>query len=129
MKELNIIMKEPKTFEEAVEIILQECKELLLRKNFDYGTGNVSEFGLIGILVRIRDKTQRLKNLMGFNKDGVVKTPKVHDEKLIDTFMDVANYGILALLLERGWLELPNRVENPSDEAKNPVNLKGYEGD
>lgn len=84
----------------------QEQLDLLAAKMLDYGTDNLKagtqlktekeiKFALEGIWFRINDKVQRWKNMI-FTE----ATP--NNESLYDTFMDIANYGIIAKLISRG---------------------------
>ena len=70
----------------------------------DYGLGNIAlggnlnspddkNYALQGIQIRLNDKVNRLKNLFKNGKNFV------KDESVEDTFMDIANYGIIGLLL------------------------------
>ncbi len=76
----------------ALRIAL-ECVKLLDRKHLDYGPGNIAAFGEFGLTVRLSDKIERLKNL--------VRMENPRNESLEDTYMDIANYGIIALLVRR----------------------------
>ena len=78
--------------------IMDEIGNLLITKQADYGPGNINNaFGgpINGLLVRIGDKFERLKNL--FKHDT---TPKY--ESIEDSFKDMANYAIIGLLVLRG---------------------------
>lgn len=77
---------------QALRVAL-ECVKLLDRKHADYGPGNIAAFGEFGLTVRLSDKIERLKNLVR------METPK--NESLEDTYMDIANYGIIALMVRR----------------------------
>lgn len=73
--------------------ITSEMKELYERKNADYGdsfTEAINEFGYVSALVRLKDKYNRVKNLLLSGKD-----PSVAKESVIDTLTDMANYAIL----------------------------------
>jgi hypothetical protein len=85
----------------------QEQYELFAKKMMDYGLGNISlgtnleeaedvKLSLTGIWLRCNDKINRLKNLLkrGHNY--------VEGEGMIDSFLDIANYGIIAMLVMRG---------------------------
>ena len=61
------------------------------RKQKDYGSGNISDFGEIGVLIRLNDKINRLKNLL--NSQGPVNC-----ESVADTWDDIANYGLIGKL-------------------------------
>jgi len=78
--------------------VCDEIGNLLITKQADYGPGNVNNsYGgpINGLLVRIGDKFERLKNLFS-NKT----TP--NHESIEDSFKDLANYAIIALMVERG---------------------------
>lgn len=78
--------------------IQDELVALLLKKHDDYGPKNISNAPggpLNGLNVRMYDKLARLDNLISNNKD-----PK--NESLRDTFLDIANYAIIGLLVLDG---------------------------
>lgn len=86
-------------FEQAVWDTMRELGDLLLSKHRDYGPKNISDSPggpLNGLRVRMHDKTARINNLI----DNAHKKP--HHEPLEDSFKDLANYGIIALLVLRG---------------------------
>lgn len=85
---------------EKVEKLLEEMKQVLIEKQFDYGHGNILKFGEFGVLVRVSDKIERLKTLLENNA-----TPK--NESIYDSWKDLSNYGIIALLLRRKTFTLP----------------------
>jgi hypothetical protein len=93
--------KEPKTFEQAVDQILGEMRATMIKKQFDYGPGNIAEFGELGVLVRTADKYNRLKNLL-YAQGG-----EPRNESLDDTWLDLADYGLIALMVRRGTWGLP----------------------
>ena len=71
-------------------------------KNHDYGNSfekSCDEYGITAALVRIEDKLNRLKSLRD-------KDPKVTNESIKDTLIDMANYCIMA----RMWVD--NKVLN-----------------
>lgn len=78
----------------AALVISIENVATLDRKQRDYGSRNISEFGEMGILMRVWDKICRLKNLMG------KENPK--NESIDDSWLDMANYAIIAILVRRG---------------------------
>jgi len=85
-------------FASAVWEIMDEIGNLLISKQMDYGPGNINNaFGgpINGLLVRIGDKFERLKNLY---RNGSV--PK--HEPVEDSFKDMANYAVIALMVQRG---------------------------
>ncbi len=90
--------KDPQYLDEAFEAVLQEMLQTFIKKNKDYGKGNILDTGEIGILFRINDKVRRLQNLI--TKD---KTPE--NESLEETWRDIAVYAAIAIILRRGQFE------------------------
>lgn len=85
-------------FDDEVRIVYDELMSLLLKKHNDYGPKNISDApggALNGLRVRIHDKIARINNLIDNGK-----TPEY--ESLEDSFKDLANYAIIALLVLRG---------------------------
>ena len=66
------------------------------RKQHDYGSKNISAFGLFGVVVRMNDKFERVKNL--FLKKRRAKV----NESIQDNLRDVSVYGVIALMLDQG---------------------------
>ena len=97
-------MAKPTTFEEAVDEVMGELRELMINKQRDYGHSNITDFGEYGVLVRLNDKVCRLKNLLG------KKEPK--NESIDDSWMDIANYSIIALMLRKGIFTLPLKEDS-----------------
>ena len=84
-------------FEDDVRIIYDELMSVLLAKHRDYGPRNIADApggALNGLRVRIHDKVARINNLIDKNN-----TPKY--ESIEDSFKDLANYAIIALLVLR----------------------------
>lgn len=52
---------------------------------------------LTGVWLRINDKINRLKNLLKRKGRNYVT-----DEPMIDSFLDIANYSFIAMLVMRG---------------------------
>lgn len=86
----------------------QEQYELFSRKMMDYGLGNIAlgssleeeediQLSLTGIWLRCNDKINRLKNMLKRNGKNYV-----NDEPMIDSFIDISNYGIIAQLVMKG---------------------------
>jgi len=87
-------------FIKAVHSKYDEAEKLLLKKHKDYGPKNISASpggAINGLRVRIHDKLARINNLYDSNA-----TPQ--NESLRDSFIDMANYAIIALLvLDDEW--------------------------
>ena len=87
--------------------IQKEQYELFAGKMMDYGLGNIAlgstlvedediHLSLTGIWLRCNDKINRLKNMLKRQGKNYVK-----DEPMIDSFIDISNYGIIAMLVLR----------------------------
>ncbi len=87
--------------------IQKEMYEMFARKHMDYGLNNIAlggdivnnsddkQFSLTGLCIRLTDKISRLKNLLINGRSFV------EGEGMQDTFIDIANYGIIGLLVGR----------------------------
>lgn len=100
-KHLNLDLKDSpalnKQFKKDVEDTFNELKELLLSKHLDYGPKNISESPggpINGLRVRMHDKLARINNLVDNSRNP-------QHESLEDSFKDMANYSIIALLVLR----------------------------
>ena len=90
------------SFDDSVFEIMGELAGLLISKHQDYGPTNIANApggALNGLRVRMHDKLARINNLVDNGKD-----PKY--ESLEDSFKDLANYAVIALMVMRGkWGE------------------------
>ena len=86
--------------------IQKEMYKMFARKHMDYGLNNIAlggdlnnnddkKFSLTGLCIRLTDKISRLKNLLINGRSFV------EGEGIQDTFIDIANYGIIGLLVGR----------------------------
>ena len=77
-------------------------EDVLVKKQSDYGPTNISRSPggpLNGLRVRIHDKISRINNLIDSGA-----TPE--NESLKDSFLDLANYSIIAMMvLDGDWPE------------------------
>lgn len=64
------------------------------RKQRDYGSKNISAFGFFGVVVRMNDKFERVKNLF------IKKRKAAVNESVQDSLRDAAVYGVIALMLD-----------------------------
>lgn len=88
----------PTQFEEDVRIVYDELMSILLAKHKDYGPKNIADApggALNGLRVRIHDKVARINNLYDNSRPAKY-------ESIEDSFKDLANYAIIALLVTRG---------------------------
>ena len=91
-----------------VDVILNELRSIMMKKQEDYGPLNIALApggAMNGLRVRMYDKLARLNNLA--DKDA---TPNY--ESIEDTLIDLANYAIIGLLVQRGQWEGINNVED-----------------
>ena len=103
---ITIFEEEYPELSQEFKKITDEMYETFARKHMDYGLQNISlggdltkendkKFSLTGLAIRLTDKVSRLRNLL-VNGKSFVK-----GEGMEDTFLDVANYGIIGLLVGR----------------------------
>jgi len=89
------------------KMVQRKQYELFCLKQMDYGPSNIAmgttlsnpkeiKWSLTAILVRTNDKIQRLINLIYLND----REPK--NESIIDSFMDISVYAIIALIVSSG---------------------------
>ena len=83
---------------EIVKVAL-ECMKLFDDKQQDYGSTNISASGEIGVAVRLQDKVSRMRHIL---LKGMRGENGINNEPLADTYQDVANYGMIGMLLNRG---------------------------
>ena len=82
---------------EEMKKICEEVKELLIQKNKTYGDNNITKIGKLGILTRIEEKIERLKNMM--------KNDIEDKESKEDSWKDIAGFAIIGTMLERDkWI-------------------------
>ena len=86
--------------------IQKEMYRMFAAKHMDYGLQNISlggdltkendkKFSLTGLAIRLTDKISRLRNLLTNGRNFV------KGEGMEDTFIDIANYGIIGMLVGR----------------------------
>ena len=84
------------SYEEACREVALEIAQVVISKQHDYGHDNILAFREKGLVVRLWDKVARLKNLMWENDHNPM------NESVLDTFIDIAGYGIIAVMLAKG---------------------------
>ena len=101
-----------KNREDAHEIAY-ELLNVLYKKHEDYGPMNIAGApggAMNGLRVRMYDKLARLSHL------GDNDTPNY--ESIEDTLIDLANYAIIGLLVQRGqWEGIPNGSQNKAGSS------------
>ena len=105
--DVQVFEKEYPELSKEFKKIQKEMYEMFARKHLDYGLNNIAlggdivnnsddkQFSLTGLCIRLTDKISRLKNLLINGKAFV------EGEGIQDTFIDIANYGIIGLLVGR----------------------------
>ena len=107
MDAIKYIEKEyPETAKEFQKIQFEQWATFC-KKQMDYGPSNIAmgtslrtkedrRLSLIGLIVRINDKIQRLMNLVvKHNRDA-------QNEPVMDAFKDLSVYGIIAQIVDNG---------------------------
>jgi len=79
--------------EKEMEMIANEIKALLIEKNKTYGDKNVLKMGKLGVLMRIEEKIERIRNMVEKGIDD--------KESKEDSWKDIAGFGIIGAMLER----------------------------
>ena len=104
---IQVFEKEYPELSKEFKKIQKEMYEMFARKHMDYGLNNIAlggdivnnsddkQFSLTGLCIRLTDKISRLKNLLINGRSFV------EGEGMQDTFIDIANYGIIGLLVGR----------------------------
>ena len=103
-----------------VDVILEDLAKILYKKHKDYGPMNIAGAPggpMNGLRVRMYDKLARLNNLVDTGD-----TPNY--ESIEDTLIDLANYAIIGLLVQRGqWEGVPNGAAKQTDSStERPTN-------
>lgn len=94
----------PATFEQAVEAQFAELQGLLIAKHHNYGPDNIMGSPgspMTGLRVRMWDKLARINHMLDNN------VPDKVGEPLMETFGDLANYGVIARLVLLDQFRLP----------------------
>lgn len=82
------------TQSERIESVCNEVRDLLIRKNHDYGDSfskQYAKYGVMSGLIRMDDKIRRLETLVGGEEAQV-------SESIEDTIADLAGYALLTLV-------------------------------
>ncbi|OGK15267.1 hypothetical protein A2774_02475 [Candidatus Roizmanbacteria bacterium RIFCSPHIGHO2_01_FULL_39_12c] len=91
-------MKNPKHLDEAFELVNEELLTMFKKKHKDYGKGNILDMGELGIAFRISEKFNRIKHLLMQGK-------KPANESVEESWIDIAVYAVIAVLLKRSWFK------------------------
>lgn len=118
-----IYKDDEQTFEKTFAKIYNEAFELLCEKQSRYGDSNIEQLGLHGVISRIgNDKIARARKFMqGKIVDGQVILDPLDEstyESLADTLLDIANYALIAVALQRGLWGAPMERDLPERPKK-----------
>jgi Nucleotide modification associated domain 1 len=83
-------------------------------KQHDYGHDNILWAGIDGVIVRMHDKIARIKNLQERGADAT-------NESLYDSWLDIAGYGVIALMLLAGTFTLDLKADQSPFSAGNEI--------
>lgn len=101
--------------------VADECVALLERKQRDYGPKNIANAPggpLTGLMVRMYDKIARIENLLRTDEDA---PPRPSNEPLVDSFMDLANYGIIGAMVLKGYWPGTPQYADRTVVARDPL--------
>lgn len=118
-----IYKDDEQTFEKTFAKIYNEAFDLLCEKQARYGDSNIEQLGLHGVISRIgNDKIARAKKFMnGKIVNGQVILDPLDEgtyESLADTLLDIANYALIAVALQRGLWGAPMERDLPERPTK-----------
>ena len=123
------------SFEQTFAEIYSEAYKLLCDKQERYGDSNIEQLGIHGVVGRIaHDKSARAKKFLnGKIVGGKVILEPFDDgdgESMADTLMDIANYALIAVALQRGKWGRPmddgerTLTRTSEEEKQTPVDKK-----
>lgn len=90
-------------------VLIQNLITLEMKQR-DYGPHNLTKFGTFGVIVRMGDKMERIVNLskkagslgLAYGTDGhKTLDASTHNEPLADSFLDLANYALIAYVMQQ----------------------------
>lgn len=84
----------------AVAAMREQLVDLWCSKQADYGHGNILKFGHTGIVIRMSDKVERLRNLA---RHGYAE----RNESVMDSWRDLLGYAVIGIMLEMNLFTLP----------------------
>ena len=108
MKDLEQLQIELRTTCDTFKGLTDEMYSIFINKQAMYGLSNISLAGdmskyedrkmaLLGLWFRMHDKIQRINNIL--KKD--FKDDEIKFESLEDSYMDLANYAIISILVKK----------------------------
>lgn len=92
------------SFKSFINVMMNKdiVSRIVAKKQADYGPGNITKFGIYGLIVRTHDKIGRLRNLIHSSSINSVK-----DETVYDTLIDLVGYCTVSYLWINNWFLIP----------------------
>ena len=84
--------------------------DTVVSKQKMYGPRNVARFGLHGIVIRLNDKIERLKNLQQHQGPVIF-------EPIQDTWLDIVGYSVIAIMWINHWFLLELKQDSTSKQT------------
>jgi hypothetical protein len=91
-------MSDTQSLDQAFSDVSEELLQMFLKKHKDYGKGNILSVQELGIALRISEKIERIKHIL-------IQGDSPANETIDETWVDVAVYAVIAILLRRGQFE------------------------
>lgn len=91
-------MNDPQFLDESFVRVCEEMLKTFMKKNRDYGKGNILDTGELGIAFRVNDKLNRIKNLL-------ITKQRPENETMEESWIDIAVYAVIAVMYLRGWFQ------------------------
>lgn len=82
--------------------------DTVVSKQRMYGPMNIAKFGLRGIIIRLNDKIERLKNLQQHQGPVIF-------EPIQDTWLDIVGYSVIAIMWINDWFLLELKQDSTSN--------------
>jgi hypothetical protein len=100
----QLFEKHPQTYPEALDLVLNAVRSIVLARHEEYGHKNLTKRGHLGLIVRTEDKLARIEQKSG-RKDSL--------DTITKAWGDTIGYAAQGILYELGWIALPTS-ESPT---------------
>jgi hypothetical protein len=89
----------PATYEEALDLVLNAVRQIILARHEEYGHKNLTRRGHLGMIVRTEDKLARIENA---DDSGAMAI-----DTITKAWGDTIGYAAQGILYELGWIGYP----------------------